>query len=134
MKNLPFVLLFILPTVMNAQETKQSEINQYLKKANTKKKTANILLITGGGLLLTGIVVSATAQHKNSMLISDRDLAGLGLSGLGILSAVASVPFYISAKNNKNKSLQISPTTGILRSNSITEPKNYATVGLNFNF
>ena len=134
MKNLLFTLLFILPTFVNAQETKQTEINQYLRKANNKRKTGNVLLITGSGLFLTGFVIASTGKNDKSWFISERELAGASLSSLGIISALTSVPFYISAHHNRKKSLNVSPTTGIIRSNSINERRNYASVGIDINF
>ncbi len=127
-------MVFLLPFMFNAQQTNSDEINRYLRKSANKKKTANILLFTGGGLILTGLIVGSSGNQKGSYLISGNELAGVGLFGSGVLSAVASVPFYISAHHNKKKSLKISPVTGIIQLNSITEPKNYALAGLKITF
>ena len=135
MKNLFLILLFIVPLTATAQQHKNSEINYYLQKSVSKKKTGNALLLSGTGLILTGIVVGTTAgKQNNALFFSSNQIAGAGIFSLGVFSALTSIPFYISANHNKKKSLKISPTTEIIQTNSISEPKNYASAGLKITF
>lgn len=139
MKNLFLTLLFIVPHTATAQQNEKSEINYYLQKSVSKKKTGNALLLTGTVLIITGVVVATSGNNNNNnnntgWLFSQNEMTGMTISSLGVFSALTSIPFYISANHNRKKSLKISPTTGIIQTNSITEPKNYALAGLKITF
>mgnify|MGYP006054449811 CR=1 FL=1 len=64
MKNLLLTLLFIFPITAIAQQKNDLEISQYLQKSKTQSKTGNILLITGGGLIATGVLVAISGEKK----------------------------------------------------------------------
>lgn len=132
MKNLLLIFLFVLPLKFIAQQNNDSEINYYLQKSNTKRKTANALLITGGGLMLTGILVGSSGNQNNTWFFSPNQIAGAGIFTLGVLSSLVSVPFYLSAHHNKNQSLKITPSAMIINSNP--QNKNYAALGLKITF
>lgn len=132
MKNLILILLFILPIFTIAQQNNDLEINHYLQKSNSKRKTGNALLITGGGLILTGIVVGSSGNQNGVLFFSPNQIAGAGIFSLGILSSLVSVPFYISAHYNKKKSYTISPSTEVIRVHSKSE--NYAVLGMKISF
>lgn len=132
MKYLLLIFLFVLPITANSQNN-DSEINYYFQKSNSKRKTGNALLITGGGLILTGFLV-ASSGNNGGYFFSPNQIAGAGILSLGVLSALVSVPFYISAHHNKNKYLRISPTAEISHLNLVNQNENYALVGLKFNF
>lgn len=63
MKSLLLTLLFILPIAINAQQNKDFEAEIYLKKSIKKRKAGNVLALTGGGLVLTGLVFSAVSSR-----------------------------------------------------------------------
>lgn len=134
MKNLLLSLLFILPLTINAQKDNTDDLNRYLRKSTNQKKTANVLLITGGGLMVTGLLVGNSGNQDGSYFFSENQLAGFGLFSLGVISSVISVPFYISAHHNKRKLMKLSPAVSILPSNSLILKENYALVGMKINF
>ncbi len=134
MKFLLLLLFFTISIATNAQQNQESDATLYLRKSINKKKTGNILLISGGGLILTGIVVSASGDQNTNEFLPRNLLIGGSLLSVGILSALTSIPFYISANHNKKKYLQISPTATILPKNSDIQNENYALVGIEINF
>lgn len=132
MKTLILILTLLFSANFFSQERNNNdEINRYLQKSHSKRKTANVLLISGSSLLLTGFVVANSGSSSNGILnFSGNQLAGFGISTLGILTALTSIPFYISAGHNKSKSRKISPQIG----NFKTPENNYVTAGLNIEF
>ena len=132
MKNLILALIFILPLTITAQQNNVPEIDLYMNKANKQRKTGNILLISGGGLIVTGLIVGTSGDGKG--FIDANALAGSGIFLLGGLSALTSIPFYISANNNRKKSLKFTPVIGILETKSGLIPQNYAMAGIKINF
>lgn len=132
MKHLLLALLFLLPLTFKAQKSNTDDLNRYLRKSTNQKKTANILLITGGGLMVTGLIVGNSGGQSG--YISDNGLAGLGVFTLGALTSVISIPFYISAHQNKKKLIKLSPAVGIIPANTAVQNNNYGAVGLKFNF
>ncbi len=133
MKSLLLTFLFILPIAINAQQNKDFEAEIYLKKSIKKRKAGNVLALTGGGLVLTGLVFSALGPDDNQYLPTNVVVGGSMIT-LGILSALTSIPFYISSNHNKKKYLEISPTATILPKNSGIQNENYALVGIEINF
>ena len=134
MKNFIFVLLLTLPLTATAQQNKNSEINYYLQKSLNKKKTGKVLLLTGTTFTLIGAVVATTGDHRGAIFFSSTEMVGITVATLGVISALTSIPFYISANQYRKKSLKISPTTGLIQTNSITEPKYFPSAGLNITF
>lgn len=132
MKHLFLALLFLLPFTFKGQKSDTDDLNRYLRKSSNQKKTANILLITGGGLMFTGLIVGNQGDHKG--FIDSNALAGLGVFTLGVLTSVISIPFYISAHQNKKKLIKFSPTVGIIPANTAVQNNNYGAVGLTLNF
>ncbi|MFC6267690.1 hypothetical protein [Frigoriflavimonas asaccharolytica] len=133
MKTLIFIVILLLPTFIFSQQNNNSEAENYLKKSNSKRKTANILAISGGGLLLTGIVVSASNQHNQEFLPTNLVVGG-SLITLGVLSALTSIPFYISSNHNTKKYLKIVPSAKLIPKNELNHNTNYAVIGINLNF
>ena len=129
-----FILILALlfsANLFSQEQNNHDEINRYLQKSNSKRKTANVLLISGSGLLLTGVVVANSGSSNKGILnFSGTQLAGFGISTLGVLTALSSVPFYISAGHNKSKSRKIYPQLG----NFKTPENNYVTAGLKIEF
>lgn len=129
MKTFILVLTLLFSANLCSQEQNSpTEINRYLQKSNNRKKTANVLAITGGALVITCFIVAAS--DNNDFLISSQEFTGIGISVLGIISGITSVPFYISAGHNKSKSRKISPQMGSFK----TPENNYVTAGLKIEF
>ena len=132
MKTLILLLTLLFSANLISQNQNNTDaINRYLQKSNTKKKTANALLLTGTGLILTGVVIASTGNKNNGvMFFSPTQIAGFGISTLGVFSALTSVPFYISAAHNKSKYRKISPQLGSFNANE----NNYFTAGVKLEF
>ncbi len=84
---------------------------KHLKSYKPLMKTANILLASGGGLMLVGGILISTDNTKSNgwvTIISGQEFAGALLIVGGIVTSLVSVPFYISAIVRKKK-LNISP-------------------------
>ena len=135
MKNLLLTLLFIFPITAIAQQNNDVEISQYLQKSIAQSKTGNILLITGGGLIATGVLVAISGEKKGGhYFFSNNDAIGGSIATLGVLSALVSIPIHISSGHNKRKYLKLTPSAAMISSNSFNEKQNYAVVGLKVTF
>ncbi len=88
-----FILILALlfsANLFSQEQNNHDEINRYLQKSNSKRKTANVLLISGSGLLLTGVVVANSGSSNKGILnFSGTQLAGFGISTLGVLTALS---------------------------------------------
>lgn len=134
MKHLLLAVLFLLPFTFNAQKSNTDDLNRYLRKSTNQKKTANILLLTGGGLMVTGLLVGNSGNEEGTYFFSENQIVGFGVFSVGVLTSLISVPFYISAHHNKKKLMKLSPAVGITSSNSVIVKENYALVGMKVNF
>ena len=125
-----FVIFLVLLTVQNlyGQNTDHSDLQRYLEKSQRQKKTANILAITGGALFISGIIVTGTDDNK--FLISGQQFTGIGISLLGVISGITSVPFYISSSKNTKKAIKIAPQIGLTKIQEI----NFTTGGIIIEF
>lgn len=125
-----FLLIFVLFIGQSfyAQNDDNTNLNRYLEKSQRQKKAANILAITGGTLVISGFIVAGTAD--NTWLISGQELTGIGISMIGIISGITSIPVYISAHHNKKKSIKIAPQTGFIK----IQETQFATAGIKFDF
>ena len=124
-----FTALFFSINVFSQQEDTAPEINHYLEKSVNQKKAANILSLTGAGLMITGVIVGSTGTN-GGWFFSPNQLIGAAMFSAGTLSALASVPFYILSGRNKSKALKISPEFGSFRTND----NKYVTAGLKVEF
>lgn len=73
--------------------------NQYLLKSKSQKKTAWILLGTGAVMTIAGVEIF----WKDFNLFSKGTEPGLVLAVAGGVVAASSIPFFISAAQNKKK-------------------------------
>jgi len=129
MKTSIILLALLFSThLFSQEESKNQEVNRYLQKSLRQKKTANVLMITGGVLIISGMITISTDNKKG--FISSEQLVGGSLITLGAVSALTSIPFYISAGSNKSKSRKISPQVGSFK----TPENNYLTAGVKFEF
>ena len=125
-----FILLALLfsTNLFSQEESKNQEVNRYLQKSVRQKKTANILMITGGVLIISGIITISSDDKKG--FLSSEQVIGGSLVTLGAVSVLTSIPFYISAGINKSKYRKFSPQLGSFK----TPENNYLTAGVKFEF
>ena len=85
----------------------------YSQKSTRQKRTGNILLITGAGLVVAGAVIPRGDLIESSGICVDgsylcsKTYENTGIkTGIivgGVASALASIPFYIAAKKNRKR-------------------------------
>ncbi|MEO6583805.1 MAG: hypothetical protein ABIO05_05745 [Ferruginibacter sp.] len=109
------IIIFLLPIVMaNTSFGQQAKTSQpfaaenYLKKSKNQKKAANILMIGGAACIATAILIPK-GEVTNPGFILTTEYKNDGIRGtflgVGILSMLSSVPFYLlSAKNQRKAS------------------------------
>lgn len=123
-----FLAMLFGANLFSQEENKNQEVNRYLQKSLRQKKTANVFTITGGVLIISGIITASTDNGRG--FISGEQLAGASFITLGTVSALTSIPFYISAGSNKSKFRKIFPQLGSFKANE----NNYLTAGLKIEF
>jgi len=105
-------LLFVISSF--GQQTNPQPVN-YLEKSKNQKKVGRILLATGGGLILTGVVFPRGKLTKEGIpgggfYLGD-EYKNDGLKGalilIGGVSALASIPFFISSRRNAKKAASV---------------------------
>lgn len=70
----------------------------YLQKSKHQKSAAFSLLGGGSALIITGLLIG---NNKNSSF-SDAATGGI-VGGIGLLSAIGSIPLFIASAKNKRK-------------------------------
>ena len=100
----------------------------YMQREHKLKKTGYILLASGGGAVLTGILIMANSDGWS----------GIGSGALimtaGIGSTLASIPFFIIA-DGKRKKAEMIVATGNLKLQGLPKyQSSYATVGFEISF
>ena len=129
MKTSILLLALLFSTnLFSQEESKNQEVNRYLQKSVRQKKTANILMVTGGVLIISGIITISSDDKKG--FLSSEQVIGGSLVTLGAVSVLTSIPFYISAGSNKSKYRKFSPQIGSFK----TPENNYLTAGVKFEF
>jgi hypothetical protein len=105
-KNIIYFLLLTLPATSFCQMKNDSVPavkTDYLAKSKNQKTAAWILLGGGVALIGTGFIVG---DGKNSTF--DDAATGAVLAGIGVLSAIGSIPLFIASGKNKRKALKAS--------------------------
>ena len=106
-----FVLFALLSILIGSAQETQFTKNYYLAKSKNQKTIGWILAAGGAGLIIAGIAVGESDDGNNDP--NELDFgpnfdAGLWLVGGGIVSGLASIPFFISAGKNAQKAASIS--------------------------
>ena len=106
MKKIIFSITLILFVVKSFSQTPSGQLSKdyYLTKSKNQKTTAWILLV-GGTLMVVG---GAISFGDNYYYGSDTatDVSGFIVLG-GLLSDIASIPFFISSSKNKKRAVAI---------------------------
>ena len=97
----------------NPPTERKLEPQDYLQKSRKQKKTANVLLIAGAGLIITGALIPKGDLVESNGLCPgggifcnekyENDGIKDGLMITGAASALASIPFYTSANKNRRR-------------------------------
>lgn len=97
---------------MNDSTYRQTVKNDFLRKSKNQRTTGIILLGAGAVLTITGAIMMSNLQ-EDPLNPGEWVEAGTGagIATIGALSAVASIPFFISSGNNKKKANKM--TVGI---------------------
>lgn len=100
-----YILLFVVPASSFCQKPNDSVPSvktDYLQKSKNQKSAAWTLL--GGGTALIGIGF-IVGDGKNASF--DDAATGAVLAGVGLLSAIGSIPLFIAAGKNKRKAMKM---------------------------
>ncbi len=105
----------------------------YLKKSKNQKKAAIVLLAGGAALIGTGIWIFSGESFDTGDIFNYNQKAkagsewgtGIPIAGVGLLSTIGSIPFFIASGRNKRKSMKVSTSlriekTQIIRQNGIS--------------
>lgn len=101
-----YFLLLALPATGFCQKTNDSVPlirTDYLQKSRNQKTAAWVLLGGGTALIGTGFLIG---DSKNSTF--DDAATGAILGGIGVLSALGSIPLFIASGKNKRKAMKAS--------------------------
>lgn len=114
MKKIIAFILFLVFNVasfaqLNDSTYRQTVKNEFLKKSRNQRTTGFILLGSGAALIMTGVLM---VNNSNDDILNPGNWvdagAGVGITTIGGLSAIASVPFFIMSANNSKKARQMS--------------------------
>ena len=102
------ILFSLLLTMSAASFSQQTTTNtaltktDYLQKSKHQKTAAWVLLGGGSALIITGVLISGGGSGDVSF-----GAAGTGviLGGVGVLSALGSIPLFIASARNKRKGM-----------------------------
>lgn len=101
-----YFLLLAMPAASFCQKTNDSVPavkTDYLTKSKNQKSAAWVLLGGGTALIGAGFLIG---DSKNSTF--DDAATGAILGGIGVLSAIGSIPLFIASGKNKRKALNMS--------------------------
>jgi hypothetical protein len=98
MKKIIYIaMLMVIPTSIFGQQTPSVQTD-YLQKTKNQKTAGFVLLAGGSALIITGFLIG---DSKSS---SFGDAAtGAVLGGVGVLSALGSIPLFIASAKNKRR-------------------------------
>lgn len=138
MKTIFTLMILLISFNLNLAQQKSIDSSfvdmKSIKPYKPTMKTANILLVSGGGLILIGGILIATDNTKSNGLItiiSGQEFAGALVIVAGAITSLVSIPFYISAYVKKHK-LSIRPM--INYENQKFKQLPVANFGLTINF
>lgn len=89
---------------------------EYLNKSKKQKKVASVLLIGGTALIGSALLIAAITNKE-----SDFYIVGM-FFGIGAVSTIVSIPFYIASGSNKRKAKNASVSFNLEKIQSIQHP------------
>ncbi len=108
-KIITLMLSIVMATTSFGQQAKSLQPltpEDYLKKSKNQKKAANIMLIGGAACIAIGILIPK-GEVTNPGFIFTTEYKNDGIRGnfigVGILSMLSSIPFYLLSSKNKQK-------------------------------
>ncbi len=110
-------ILFLISASSFSQQTipQQPLIHQdYLKKSKNLKKAGNIILASGGGLIVASFLIpNGELIHSNCFIFYcqteyQNDRLKNGVLIAGVISAISSIPLFIIAAKNRRKATSVS--------------------------
>ncbi len=117
-------MLLILSATSFSQQTNPSQPvtkADYLQKSKNQKTGAWVLL--GGGIALMGTGFLIGGGNEASL---DNAETGVIIAGIGVLSAIGSIPLFIASGRNKRKGMSLSfkneTAPQILKSSLVYKP------------
>jgi hypothetical protein len=135
-KFIPFMMLLIISATSFSQQTHPSRsITKagYLQKSKNQKNGAWILLAGGTALIGTGFLIGDKKESSFGAAAT-----GVIMAGVGVLSAIASIPLFIASARNKRKGMAVSAfikmeNTGVIQRYSIAH-NMYPALSVKINF
>ena len=99
------LLFFVLNLFSQAPTTPNHSRDYYLKKSKNQKKAANILLAGGAVCILTAFLIPKGEVTNEGWFYTEYSNDGIksAFGGIGGLSILGSIPFYILSSKNKRK-------------------------------
>ena len=94
------LLLFVLNLFSQQQTNSNVSRDHYLRKSKNQKKVATILLAGGAASILTGALIS---KGEPGFIFNENDGIKMTFVGIGTLSMLTSIPFYIASSKNKRR-------------------------------
>ena len=105
-KIMVYFLMLVVPAISFCQQTNDSipvVKTDYMAKSKNQKTAAWVLLGGGTVLIGTGFLVG---DNKNASF--DDAATGAVLAGIGVLSAIGSIPLFIASGKNKRRAMNAS--------------------------
>jgi hypothetical protein len=119
----------------NAAKSQKELYDDYMHKSKTNKTIGWVLAGTGSALAIGG-VIAATKEVTENVLnpqprLNDTDDV---LLGAGLVCAVASIPFFISAGKNRRRATLALSTQPLTLGYYRTQNKTFPSAGLSIRF
>lgn len=116
------LLLFVFNLFSQAPAIPNHSRDYYLKKSKNQKKTANILLAGGAVCILTAFLIPKGEVTNVGYFTTEHSNDGIrgALGGVGGLSMLGSIPFYILSSKNKRKA---NPATISFNNQNVLSPQ-----------
>ena len=106
MKSIVLVILcvvFYCASFAQKSSSNQFDREYYMHKSKVKKNIGHGFLAAGGALFITGEIIDEVKKPEL--------LAGFTYEFAGLVSALVSIPFFISSSKNKRKALSFTLNT-----------------------
>ena len=135
-KIMVYFLFLLMPPTSFCQKTNDSVPvvkTDYLAKSKNQKAAAWVLLGGGAALIGAGFLIG---DSKNSTF--DDAATGAVLGGIGVLSAIGSVPLFIASGKNKRKAMKATTfikmeDTGMIKNQSFVQT-SYPVIALKIKY